>query len=544
MRRRRRARRSHWRVRLNWGEVGLAAVWVATTLSAGFYYRPYRSDWVLLGRAATWPHGIPWQFLVAHAFSSDRPLSLLVDVELLARFWPAATIPWAIIMAVMLVAVLMGRRLVERVTGQGFWLGAAIVLLFPAVVEGQYWITAASGIVLSLWLVVLGAWAAYLALQAAPRSAYGWWVASAVALLLADLCSEQVWLPSLLVLAALAWRGRSHWIRGVLPAAAALGATGAWYGVQAAALGAHGPHAVHTLAQFRHEARLVDPQLAALWLHTVWQGFGQAWQGLAAAPGLGVGGWWWIAVAGGTVMVVAAAIWPETTPPKGSHALGWASFGVAWGVLSVVPWYLTTGGFASARAATTTVVGVAFLAEAAVLLAVRAHPTAGRVAAGVLVAAMLLLGASLRAQDVQAYQQSGRLDASLMLTALAALHQEGIHGGVLVSYVEPVTWVPWDYYFGSHIESSLRSASALGAGLEDLSGGRDTFAVTSAQGGPPAHVPVGAVGIVVELAAPQASALGLAHTARGLVIQVSLLRGEPHIVQAAWFAAPPLSAGG
>ncbi len=57
MRTRRGSLRQGGRVGLNWAEVGLAAVWVATSLSAGFYYRPYRDDWVLLGRAATWPHG-------------------------------------------------------------------------------------------------------------------------------------------------------------------------------------------------------------------------------------------------------------------------------------------------------------------------------------------------------------------------------------------------------------------------------------------------------------------------------------------------------
>ena len=82
MRRRRRSRRSHWRIRINWGEVGLLAVWVATSLSAGFYYRPYRDDWVLLGRAATWPHGSPWQFFLARSFVGYRPLSFAADSEL------------------------------------------------------------------------------------------------------------------------------------------------------------------------------------------------------------------------------------------------------------------------------------------------------------------------------------------------------------------------------------------------------------------------------------------------------------------------------
>ncbi len=547
MRRHRRSRRSGWRVRLNWAEVGLAAVWVATSLSAGFYYRPYRDDWVLLGRAATWPHGSPWQFLLAHAFYGYRPLSFAADVELWARFWPDATIPWAIIMALMLVAVLMGRRLVERVTGHGFWLGSAIVLLFPAVVEGQYWIAASSGIVLSLWFLVLGAWAAYLALRtAALRSASGWWLASGVALLLADMSYEQVWLPSLAVLAALAWRYRAPWLRSVLPGVAALGITGAWYLLQSAALHANGKHGVRTFAQFRHEVAVVNPQLATLWLHTVWQAFGQAWLGLTGRPGLAVAGGWWLAVAGGTLLVLMAAVArprPEDRAPRAPTALAFAALGAAWWGLSVVPWYLTTYGFVSARAATTTVVGVAFLAEAVVLLAAQVYPTAGRAAAGALVAVMLLLGASLRAQDVQAYQQSGRLDASLMLTTLAALHQEGIHGGPLVSYVGPFTWVPWDYYFGNHIESTFHAAWGIQFGLEDLTAGRDAFVVQNANSGPPSRVPPGAVGIVVSTVPPEASALALTHTQRGLVIQVSLSRRDPHIVQAGWFTAPASSGG-
>ncbi len=546
MRRRRRSRRSHWRIRLNWGEVGLAAVWVATSLSAGFYYRPYRDDWVLLGRAATWPHGSAWQFLLAHALYGDRPLSFVADVELWARFWPDATIPWAILMALMLLAVLMGRRLVERVTGHGFWLGAVVVLLFPAVVEGQYWIAASSGIVLSLWLLVLGAWAAYRALTAAAANrAYGWWIASGVALLLADMTYPQVWLPSLAVLAALAWRCGAPWLRSVLPGAAALGLTGAWYVLQRAALHANGKHAVHTIAQFRHEAAQVDLQLATLWLHTVWQAFGQAWQGLTAISGLGEGGWWWLGVVGGTLLVLWAAVARPRQEGTGAIAptpLAWAGFGVAWGVLSVVPWYLVTQGFVSARTAATTVVGVAFLAEAVGLLAQRAHLRAGRVAAGVLVGVMLLLGASLRAQDVQAYQQSGRLDVSLMLTTLAGLHQEGINGGALVSYVGPYTWVPYLYDFGTPIESTVHTASVFQAGLEDLTGGRDAFVVQNANLGPP--VPPGAVGIVVNTGPPEASALALTHTQRGLVIQVSLTRGDPHIVQAAWLTAPTASGGG
>ena len=540
--------RQGWRVRLNWAEVGLVAVWVATSLSAGFYYRLYRDDWVLLGRAATWPHGSPWQFLLAHAYYGYRPLSFAADVELWARFWPDATIPWAIIMALMLVAVLMGRRLVERVTGHGFWLGSAVVLLFPAAVEGQYWIAASSGIVLSLWFLVLGTWAAYFALNAGgARPAYGWWIASGVALLLADTSYEQVWLPSLAVLAAVAWRYRAPWLRSVLPGVTALGATGVWYLLQSPAMHANGKRGVSTLAQFRHEVAVVNPQFAALWLHTVWQAFGQAWQGLTARPGLGIGGWWWLAVAAGTVLVLVAAAArprPEGTAPAAPHPLAFVAFGAAWGVLSVVPWYLTTYGFVSARSVTTTVVGVAFLAEAVVLLAARAQPIAGRAAAGALVAVMLILGASLRAQDVEAYQQSGRLDASLMLTTLAALHQQGIHGGPLVSYVGPYTWVPWDYYYGNHVESTFHAGWAVQFGLEDLTRGREAFVVQNANSGPPPSVPAGAVGIVVNTVPPKASALALTHTHRGLVIQVSLSRRDPHIVQAAWFSLPPPRAGG
>ncbi len=492
--------------------------------------------------------GSPWQFLLAHAYYGYRPVSFAMDVEVWARFWPDATIPWAIIMALMLVAVLMGRRLVERVTGRGFWLGSAIVLLFPAVVEGQYWIAASSGIVLSIWLLVLGAWAAYFALNVAgARPAYGWWIASGVALLLADTSYEQVWLPSLAVLAALAWRYRAPWLRSVLPGVAALSVTGAWYLLQTRALHANGKRGVRTLAQFRHEVAVVNPQLAALWLHTVEQAFGQAWQGLTARPGVGMGGGWWLAVAAGTVLVLVATVArprPPGTAPAPPHPLAFAGFGAAWGVLSVVPWYLTTYGWVSARSATTTVVGVAFLAEAVVLLAARAHPTADRAAAGVLAAVMLLLGASLRAQDVQAYQQSGRLDASLMLTTLAVLHQEGIRGGPLVSYVGPYTWVPWDYYFGNHVESTFHAGWGVQFGLEDLTRGREAFVVQNANNGPPPTVPVGAVGIVVNTVPPKASALALTHTHKGIVIQVSLSRGDPHIVQAMWFASPLPRTGG
>ncbi len=537
---RRRSARRRWRLRPPWGELGLVAVWVATSLSAGFLYRPYRDDWVLLGRAATWPHGSPWQFLLAHAYYGYRPLSFAADVEVWARFWPDVTIPWAIIMALMLVAVLMGRRLVERTTGSGFWVGAAVVLLFPAAVEGQYWIAASSGIVLSLLLLVLGAWAAYFALHAASGPpAHRWWVLAGAALLLSDMSYEQVWLPSLAVLAALAWRYRAPWLRTLLPALAALGATGTWYLLQSAALRANGKRGVQSAAQFLHEAGVVNPQLQTLWLHTVWQAFGQAWHGLTASPGLQVGAGWWLAVGLGTVLVAVAAARSRaaSAPPAARMALALAALGAAWLVLSVVPWYLTTYGYVSARSATTTDVGVAFLAEAVVLLAAAARPWAGRAAAAALAVVMLVLGSSLRAQDVQAYQQSGRLDASLLLTTLQALHQEGIRGGPLVSYVGPYTWVPWDYHFGNHIESGFHANWVVQFGLEDLTQGRDAFVVQSANTGPPTAVPAGAVGIVVNTVPPAPSALALTHTGRGLVIQVSLAQGDPHIVQAAWYGA-------
>ncbi len=52
----------------------------------------------------------------------------------------------------------MGLRLLVRTTGQGFWLGAAIRLLWPGAAEGQCWISAASGSVLSLCWAVAAGW--------------------------------------------------------------------------------------------------------------------------------------------------------------------------------------------------------------------------------------------------------------------------------------------------------------------------------------------------------------------------------------------------
>ncbi len=86
-----------------------------------------------------------WALSIRHGLCGYRPGSLLANAEGWSRRWPRTIIPRA---------ALMGLRLVVRTTGQGFWLGAAIMLPWPGAVEGQYWVSAASGSVLSLsWAV-------------------------------------------------------------------------------------------------------------------------------------------------------------------------------------------------------------------------------------------------------------------------------------------------------------------------------------------------------------------------------------------------------
>jgi len=359
-----------------------------------------------------------------------------------------------------------------------------------------------------------------------------------MAFLVSDASYEQVWLPSLAVLVALAWRYRTSLIRTLAPGAAALGVTGGWYLAQTAALHLNGKSGVRNLSELRHEMANVDPQFTSLWFHTVWHAFGQA----LTAPAMS--GWWWLTIGIGTLLVVAAVITargravgegerpvPDPTAPVSFWALG-----VAWFVLSLVPWYLTTYGWVSARAATTTVVGVAFIVEGLVLFAGVAGPWAVRILGALLAAIMLLLGSSLRAQDIAAYRATARLDQALFSTTLTTLHAHGIRGGSLVSNVVPYTWVPWDYYFGNHIEGSFHAGWTIQFGLEDLTDGREHFTVVNANAGPPAFaVTPGAVGVVVNTASPSPNALASTRTSEGLVIQVSLAHHDPHIVRAVWY---------
>ncbi len=499
------------------GELGLVLVWIASALAGGFHYFPYRDDWVYLGWAARWPTG-RWGFYVAHGLYGYRPLSFLVDVEVWSRFWPHATIPWAIVMALMLAAALAGRRLIARTTGRPFWLGTAMILLWPGAVEGQYWIAAASGIVLSLAAAVAAGWALAWAAEGRGR---GWWWAAGLALLAADLSYEQIWGPGVVLTLAVVVHYRQPLRRALAVAVTPLVLTGAWYVAQRATLAGNGKDPVRSWAAFHAEATLVDGHFAALWGQVVWQAFAQAF----AAPAMG---WsWWLLIGGGTslVMLTARQGGASAAPP----AAVWMGLGLAWMVASVAPWYGTTYGWVSVRSVATTVVGLGFMAEGLLLwLAAHGARWAPELLA-LLVGAMLVSGASLRAEDVHAYQVTGQMDRVVAARILSAFSAHGVHHGAVALGTPVLRWVPWLYPFADHITSTASFGPALQVMLGDLTHGRDTLTFVPPGTPPPPH----ATGIAIVATPVRSHTIQVSGVSRGVVIRVSL-HPRPRVVQVLW----------
>ena len=105
----------------------LLGLWLLSEGIAGWQYHPFRDDWFTLGYPNFWHGGSRWEFYLSYHLDSYRPLSFLVDIELLSRFWPHLTIVAAMILALMFWTVLLWRRALSQLWGLPFW-GFAVLM--------------------------------------------------------------------------------------------------------------------------------------------------------------------------------------------------------------------------------------------------------------------------------------------------------------------------------------------------------------------------------------------------------------------------------
>lgn len=297
--------------------------------------------------------------------------------------------------------------------------------------------------------------------------------------------------------------------------------TGAWYLGQRTTLARNGKDPVRSWAAFHAEATLVDGRFAALWGHVVWQAFAQAF----AAPAMGWP-WWLLVVVGAALVMLAARQGGVSGAPR---AAVWIGLGFVWMVASVAPWYGTTYGWVSVRSVATTVVGLGFLVEGLVMWLAAHRVRWVPELLALLVGAMLVGGASLRAEDVHAYQVTGRMDRAVVGRILKAFSTHGVHHGAVALGTPVLRWVPWLYPFADHIISTASFGPALQVMLGDLAHGRDTLTFAPHGTPPPPH----ATGIAIVATPVGPHTIQVSGAARGVVIRVSL-SPRPHVLYVLW----------
>ena len=526
----------------------LLGLWLLSEGISGWQYHAFRDDWFTLGYPNFWHGGSRWQFYRSYRLDSYRPLSFLVDIELLSRFWPHITIVAAMILAFMFWSAMMWRQAFSRLWGLPFWGFVPLMLWLPLTDEGQYWITASVGIVLGLWF--LGwAWlflARFVQDQRSSLSRSLGWIAMTLAFLGADLCYEQYWFSVIGLMAVIALKYRRQWLPLLASPLLSLMLTALWYLAHSSGMRANGKVANHSLAAVMHSLHLILPQIAAIW-------GSEELDALKLGAHFGrVPGWWLIlaVVLGLSTVFLAmmdyqnnhvdfAAVQSRLKGAANSPAILILG-GIIWTVASYLPWLMTHYDWVADRSVTVCAPGIALIGEAIV---VYVGKTGWRpVRAGIVGVLTFLLVAllNLRAQDIKAYNVANTFSAKLGNQVLSILNHHHLKGGSLTVADPTWTFAPWTYTYHDHISTAWDANWGVLLMLADLSHGHNLYRVTELWPQDPRHKAPSFqnTGVILTSARPSLIMVTRMHVHQAVVIQYQDLYPSPRIRRVKWYHLP------
>ncbi|HBQ95002.1 MAG: hypothetical protein M1294_04120 [Firmicutes bacterium] len=525
----------------------LLGLWLLSEGIAGWQYHPFRDDWFTLGYPNFWHGGSRWEFYLSYHLDSYRPLSFLVDIELLSRFWPHLTIVAAMILALMFWTVLLWRRALSQLWGLPFWGFAVLMLWLPLTDEGQYWITASVGIVLGLWF--LGwAWVflARFVQDELPTSRRIWWVVMTLAFLAADLCYEQYWFSVIGLMAVVALKYRRQWLPLLASPVLSLMLTAFWYLSHSSGMRDNGKVANHSVASVIHSLHLILPQIITIW-------------GSEELDALKLGvhfdrvpGWWLIlaAVLGLGAIVLAMADYMTgraelANGPNGSTRAWnrpWSLIvgGIIWAVASYFPWLVTHYDWVADRSVTVAAPGIALVGEAILAYAGKIPWRLFRAAVIGVLTFLLVALLNLRAQDIMAYNAANAFSGKLGVRVLAILNQHHLKEGHLTVADPTWTFAPWTYTYHDHISTAWDANWAVHYMLADLSHGRNLYQVTELWPQDPEHKAPSFkdTGVILTPARPSLDMVTRMDVHQAVVVQYQDQFSSLRIVQVKWYHLP------
>ncbi|WP_084661107.1 hypothetical protein [Sulfobacillus thermosulfidooxidans] len=427
----------------------------------------------------------------------------------------------------------------EKIWGYPFWIFVLALLWWPLTDEGQYWITAATGIVLGLFMLGLGL--TTLKFFARKKHSVVVWILAFLTFLAADLCYEQYWFSQFVLVFIIAWHYRKAFWPVVLSPASALLLTAAWYERHVPGMVANGKEANHSLGAVLHSFQAIVPQIQYIWTteqFSAWRE-GLRWSHVPAM-------WLVVVIILSLIFSLFVVSWNYTKPHEigemSVHPLALAGAGIIWIVLSYMPWLFTHYVWVADRSVTVAAIGIGLLAEAllVILRPFNVHRI-GRMMSMVGLSAFLVTVIVLRGQDIAAYDAANAFSAQIGQVVLKTLQQHQVTKGVIVVKNSTWTFAPWTYTYHDHITTVWNAKLGTHYMLEDLSQGHAHYHV----------VPLWPGDLVTSVTIPKATAvilttkmpssaliaqLGVRH---GVVIQYRDVFPQPHIVRTEWFSLMP-----
>ncbi len=522
----------------------LLALWLLSEGISGWQYHPFRDDWFTLGYPNVWHGGSRWQYYLSYHLYSYRPLSFLVDIELLSRFWPHITVVAAMILALMFWSTMLWRQAFSRLWGLPFWGFAVLMLWLPLTDEGQYWITAALGIVLGLWFL---GWAWVLLERFVHQEKASWppwleWATMTLAFLAADLCYEQYWFSVIGLTAIIAFKYRQKWLPIMLSPIISLMLTALWYLSQAKGMKDNGKVANHSLASVIQSLHNILPQIRSIW-------GGEELDALKLGIHFSrVPGWWLVIVVVLGAGAVAAALADykrrssEDQYRSGKASVPWILIvgGILWAGASYLPWLMTHYDWVADRSVTVAAPGIALIGEVILAYMGRIGRRPFRPIVIVVLTFLLVALVNLRAQDIMAYNEANTFSAKIGNQVLTVLDRHHLYSGSLTVADPTWTFVPWTYTYHDHISTAWDANWAVYYMLADLSHGTNVYHVTELWPGDPVQKAPSFhnTGVILTRAKPTVGMVKKMNVRQAVVIRYRDLVGPPRILEVKWYSLP------
>lgn len=445
--------------------LALLVLWIVANGYFGWRYFPFRDDWSWFGRPNVLPAG-PWGYFRVYQLYAYRPVSFFLDVMLWSRFWPSLTPVSVLFTLLVFVTAVIYRMALSRITGQPMWSVMLVMLWWPLIVEGQYWLAAAGGDVLALLALGLWMWMATV-LTESPHTRWLGWLGATLILTLGNLSYEQQWFVTLLAAGLLVWRRPSQWHAISTSAVSSLGIAAAWYLSNMAGLSANGKHANHSIGAVWLSLK---DTIRQLW-HMLGQSQWHAWVQAVTTPGRLPPPYWVLVLALTVLAMWAIARTYPTAMTSGIAMWPLLAIGVLWIGLAYAPWLLTHYHWIADRSVYAASPGIGLIIEA-LTLTIRqgVHHILARRGLWAAATTGLALLVGLHTQDIHAYQVTGQFDqkvARLTLKQMMAAHLPPSAPVLIRS--STLTVVPWDYPYHDHVATSWGVAWGPRLMWEDLS---------------------------------------------------------------------------